>query len=91
MVDSWADLEEVDFEESDDNEALDEMARKKEEIDKIFLDAWNTKEGRRMIEYLKERYVDVPTARLGDTVQETFYRQGKADLIRDILSVISQN
>ena len=80
----WGDLDE-------EKDALEEMARKKEEIDKIFLDVWNTKEGRRMIEYLKERYVDVSIARLGDTEQEVYYRQGKADLIRDILSVISQN
>lgn len=82
MVSSWGELDEA-----IDNEIVDDMVRKKDEVDKIFIDAWNTAEGRRMIEYLKERYVDVPTARLGDTVQETFYRQGKADLVREILNI----
>ena len=78
-----------DWDELDQNDELDELIIAKEKIDKIFIDVWNTPAGQRMFEYLKERYLDVPTARLGDTVQDTFYRQGKADLVRDMIGVIN--
>ncbi len=51
------------------------------EFDKIFLNCFNTPEGKRMFETLRERHVNVAIYTKGDTLEATSYRQGMADLV----------
>lgn len=54
------------------------------EYDKIFLNCMNTAEGKRMVDTLRARLVDVPIYVKGDTLEATSYRQGMADVVKMI-------
>ena len=82
MVDNWES-----FWEEADNIDIDKKA---EEIDKIFLDVFSKPEGERMLEYLKERYLDNDIAYPHDDLIQIGIRQGKATLIRDIIRAIQR-
>ncbi len=76
MVENFEDLEEM-----TENE-VDEVYKGKLEIDSIFLAAWNTPEGKRLFEYLRERFVETEIIKPGETASEAWERQGKANLVR---------
>ncbi len=82
MVDSFNDLEEADVDVDED------ILSQKIEFDKIFLNCYNTPEGKRMIETLKERHVNTPIYLKGDTLEATSYRQGMSDLITNIYACV---
>lgn len=63
---------------------LDDALAKKQEIDKIFLDVWNTPSGKKMFELLEERFVNRSIANVGDGIDQVFYRQGQADVVKQM-------
>lgn len=65
-------------------EVDEDVMQMKHEFDKIFLNCYSTPEGKRMLETLKERHVNVPMYIKGDTLEATSYRQGMSDLITNI-------
>jgi len=80
MADSFGELE--DREEIE--KSIGESLHAKNEIDKVFLNCYNTPEGKRMIELLHERHVDVPIYAKGMTLDEVAYRQGQCDSVLSI-------
>ena len=65
-------------------EVDEDILAMKIEYDKIFLNCMNTPEGKRMIDTLRARLVDVPIYVKGDTLEATSYRQGMADVVKMI-------
>ena len=80
MAESFLDL--VD-DESTGNVDEDILAEKVA-FDKIFLNCYNTPEGKRMLETLRERHVNIAIYVKGDTLEATAYRQGMSDLVTNI-------
>jgi len=75
MVDTFGELDDV---EVDIDEDVFEL---KIAYDKIFLDCYNTPEGKRLFDTLRERFKEVPIYVKGDTLEATSYRQGMSDLV----------
>lgn len=84
MAEDFSDLDAVDVSVDIDEDVL----ALKMDYDKIFLNCYNTAEGMRMIETLRERFVDIQIYVSGSTLEATAYRQGKADLVKDILKAV---
>lgn len=62
----------------------DDVLAGKIEFDKIFLNCWNTPEGKRMFETLRKRHVEVPIYKKGDSLEAVSYRQGMCDLVMNM-------
>lgn len=67
----------------DDNKVhVDEdILAKKHAYDKIFFNCYNTPEGKRMFNTLRERNVEVAMYKKGDSLEAVAYRQGMCDLV----------
>lgn len=65
-------------------EVDEDILAMKIEYDKIFLNCIHTPEGKRMIDALRARLVDVPIYVHGDSLEATSYRQGMADVVKMI-------
>ena len=81
MSDNFGDLDTAMKDTADIDE---DVLAKKIAYDKIFLDCYKSKAGRRMIDALRERLVDVAIYEQGATLEATSYRQGKADVVKMI-------
>ena len=78
MVDGFSDLDTV-----EPTVGLDpSILAQKIAYDKIYLDCFNTPEGERMFNALRERLVDVTIYKRGSTLEETAYTQGMADVVK---------
>lgn len=82
MVDNFGELDGADVEVDEDILAL------KIEYDKIFLNCYNTPEGKRLFDTLRERHVEVAIYTKGDTLEATSYRQGMSDLVTQMESAV---
>lgn len=65
-------------------EVDEDILAEKIAFDKIFLNCYNTPEGKRMIDTMRDRYKNVPIYVKGDTLEATSYRQGMSDLVTQI-------
>jgi len=63
--------------------------RKSNEIHKITVGTFETELGKKCLENLIRAYVDRPIYSQGQTFEITAYRQGQADVIKDILREIN--
>lgn len=81
MADDFGDLDTTVADEA----IIDEdILKQKIEFDKIFLNCYNTPEGKRMLETLRERHVNTPIYLKGDSLEAVAYRQGMCDLVVNI-------
>jgi len=62
-------------------EVDEDIMAQKIAFDKIFLNVYNSPEGKKMFDTLRERHVEVPIYVKGDTLEATSYRQGMADIV----------
>lgn len=84
---NWTDLDESDAQAKISKEDQKEAQR----VDDIFHGAASKPEGKLMIDYLVKRYItDYTVAHPGMDPLEIGIRQGKATLIREILSAIDR-
>lgn len=83
MISDFDDLATSGIVDVDDDILADKLA-----FDKIFFNCYNTPTGKRMIDTLRERHVDVPMYNKGDTLEAVAYRQGMSDLIINIFKAI---
>ncbi len=80
MADNFMDLDDIVEEDIIDEDIL----AQKIAFDTIFLACYNTVEGKRMIDTLQERFVNIPIYVKGSTIEETSYRQGMCDVVKMI-------
>jgi len=66
-----------------------QRARKGTEIHKVLVGTFETELGKKCLENLVRAYVDRRIYNQGQTFEATAYRQGQADVIKDILKEIN--
>lgn len=59
-----------------------------QEITKMFVGTFETPLGVECLDHLKKVFVDRPIYKMGSTLEETAYRQGQADLVKQILKEV---
>lgn len=60
-----------------------------QEIHKLFKGTFETEVGQKCINYLKEVFVDKPIYKKGQTFEETTFKEGRRDVIQQILKELS--
>ncbi len=86
MAENFGDLDTTILEEGDvDQDILNEKLA----FDKIFFNCFNTPEGKRMFETLRERHVETAIYCKGDTLEAVAYRQGMCDLILNMEACVN--
>ena len=74
----WEDLE------KDFSEDIREAKQKREDIAKLCLRVFGDEDGQKLLEWLRQMYVDVPIAVPGADPAHAFYADGQRMLVRDI-------
>lgn len=64
------------------------MQEKAQSITKLIVGTFETQIGQRCIEHLKKKYVDIDMYTAGATLDIVAYKQGRADLVKQILTVL---
>jgi hypothetical protein len=59
-------------------------------IDKLFVDALNTPNGRKLLAYWKRQYMDQPVCVPGASADHGFYREGQNSLIREVITRLNR-
>lgn len=57
-------------------------------IHKLIVGTFNTELGQKCLEHLEKTFIDRPIYRDGSTLEATAYRQGQADLVKQIIKEI---
>lgn len=81
----WDDLENLDV-----TEDIREAKQKHEDLAKLCLRVFTSEDGQKLLEWLKQMYVDVPIAVPGADPSHAFYADGQRNVIRDIEARINQ-
>ena len=63
--------------------------RTHEEINKLIVGTFSTELGKRLLEHLEDTFVDRPIYKQGMAVEDAAYRQGQADLVKQIVKEIN--
>lgn len=82
---SWEDLEKTDF-----SEDVREAKQKREDLMRLCLRVLGTEDGQKLMEWLREMYVDVPVAVPGADPSYAFYADGQRSVVRDLIARINQ-
>ena len=65
------------------------MSNKAEDIHKMLVGTFETPLGGKCLQHLVETFIDRPMYKAGSTLEETAYRQGQADLVKQIVKEIN--
>ena len=68
---------------------MDSNEQKSIEITKLIVGTFETELGKRCLAHLEKTFVDRPIYIQGATLEQTAYRQGQADLIKQIVKELS--
>lgn len=61
------------------------MDKSYEEIHKIIVGTLETELGKKFLAHLENTFIDRPIYRQGQSLEETAYRQGQADLVKQLV------
>jgi hypothetical protein len=76
---SWDELEAI-GQPSD----IREVDQKREDLAKLTLRVFNSEDGQKLLQWLKDMYVNVPIATPGTDPSYAFYAEGQRQVVRDI-------
>jgi hypothetical protein len=76
---SWEELEAI-GQPSD----IREVDQKREDLVKLTLRVFGSEDGQKLLEWLKDMYVNVPIATPGTDPSYAFYAEGQRQVVRDI-------
>lgn len=82
---SWEDLEAA-----DQAEDRREVTQKREDLMRLTLRVFGTEDGEKLLEWLREMYVDVPVAVPGADPSHAFFAEGQRNVVRDLIARINQ-
>lgn len=82
---SWDELEKTDF-----SEDIREVKQQREDLARLTLRVFGTEDGQKLLEWLRNSYVNVPIAVPGTDPSFAFYAEGCRSVIRDIEARINQ-
>ena len=60
-----------------------------EETAKLYKDTFSGEIGQRCLKHLRELFVDRPVFRQGSTFEETAFREGQRDIVRQIIKEVN--
>jgi hypothetical protein len=79
-----------DFDGADVSEDVREVKQKREDLMRLCLRVLGTEDGQKLMEWLREMYVDVPVAVPGADPSYAFYADGQRSVVRDLIARINQ-
>jgi len=65
-----------------------QLKRKAKEIHTIYTGTFGTELGQKCLDHLTKTFIDRPIYIQGNSIEQTAYRQGQADLVKQILKEI---
>lgn len=82
---SWADIENL-----DQAEDIREVKQQREDLSRLCLRVFGTEDGLKLLEWLRQMYVDVPIAVPGTDASYAYFADGQRAVIRDLEARIQQ-
>ncbi|NBT75686.1 MAG: hypothetical protein EBT15_06920 [Betaproteobacteria bacterium] len=65
-------------------------AQQREDLAKLCLRVFGTEEGKKLLQWLQDMYVNVPIAVPGTDSSHAYYAEGCRNVVRDIMARINQ-
>lgn len=82
---TWEDLERADFPED-----IREVKQQREDLARLCLRVFANEDGQKLLEWLRQMYVDVPVAVPGIDPSHAFFNEGQRTVVRDLIARINQ-
>lgn len=82
---SWEDLERM-----DETPDIREVTQQREDLARLMLRVFGDEDGQKLLQWLKEMYVDVPVAVPGTDSSHAYFAEGQRTVVRDIEARINQ-
>jgi hypothetical protein len=82
---SWEDLEKADYAED-----IREVKQQREDLARLCLRVFATEDGQKLLDWLRQMYVDVPVAVPGADPSHAFFAEGQRTVVREIIARINQ-
>jgi len=82
---SWEDLEKADY--ADD---IREVKQQREDLARLTLRVFANEDGQKLLDWLRQMYVDVPVAVPGADPSHAFFAEGQRTVVREIIARINQ-
>lgn len=82
---TWEDLERADF-----TEDIREVKQQREDLARLCLRVFANEDGQKLLEWLRQMYVDVPVAVPGIDPSHAFFNEGQRTVVRDLIARINQ-
>ena len=82
---SWEDLEKADYAED-----IREVKQQREDLARLCLRVFATEDGQKLLDWLRQMYVDVPVAVPGADPSHAFFAEGQRTVVREIIARIQQ-
>lgn len=80
---SWEDLEAQQLDVRDPSQA-------REDLDRLMLRVFATEDGDKLLEWMRQVYVDVPVAAPGTDPSFAWFAEGQRNVVRDIIARIQR-
>ena len=82
---SWDELEKL-----GDTSDIREVTQQREDLARLCLRVLGSEDGQKLLEWLRQMYVDVPVAVPGTDASHAYFAEGQRTVVRDLMSRISQ-
>lgn len=82
---SWEDLEQADI-----TEDIREVKQQREDLARLCLRVFGNEDGQKLLEWLRQMYVDMPVAVPGIDPSHAFFNEGQRTVVRDLIARINQ-
>jgi hypothetical protein len=82
---SWEDLEKADYAED-----IREVKQQREDLARLTLRVFANEDGQKLLDWLRQMYVDVPVAVPGADPSHAFFAEGQRNVVREIIARIQQ-
>ncbi len=82
---SWEELEAI-----GQTKDVREATQKREDLLRLTLRVFGSEDGQKLLEWLREMYVDVPVAVPGADPSHAFFAEGQRNVVRDLIARINQ-
>lgn len=82
---TWEDLERM-----DDTPDIREVTQQRDDLARLMLRVFGDEDGQKLLQWLKEMYVDVPVAVPGTDSSHAYFAEGQRTVVRDIEARINQ-
>jgi hypothetical protein len=79
-----------DLDNADQTEDRREATQKREDLMRLCLRVFGSEDGQKLLEWLREMYVDVPVAVPGADPSHAFFAEGQRNVVRDLIARIQQ-